>query len=348
VKMIAELLSVKVVSLMLLDKTRSELFIKMSYGLDEWIVENTRLKVGQGIAGKVAETAEPLFIHNIEENEVYSCPNSPQYETVSLLSVPLIVNDVVVGVINVNNKLSGDSFDRDDLNLLSSFSDRISRALERVRVVEDSHAFLEDTIEAFRRMLENQTKTKAIEEVVAMAVKVSRKRGLPEKEVSVVQYVASVHDIGMTEISDKILNKALNLTDEEMRRIRRHPQRGAELIRPLEFVEAVSNIILYHHERYDGSGYPMGLKGEEIPIGARILAVIDAYQSMTSSRPYRKQLSVYDAARELVDCAEKQFDSEVVKAFLSGLKEEGKLSGDQARELVRELGGIVPSRTVRI
>lgn len=92
----------------------------------------------------------------------------------------------------------------------------------------------------------------------------------------------------------------------------------------------------------------MGLKGEEIPIGARILAVIDAYQSMTSSRPYRKQLSVYDAARELVDCAEKQFDSEVVEAFLSGLKEEGKLSGDQARELVRELGGIVPGRAVRI
>jgi HD-GYP domain-containing protein (c-di-GMP phosphodiesterase class II) len=266
----------------------------------------------------------------------------------SLLSVPLIVNDVVVGVINVNNKLSGDSFDQDDLNLLSSFSDRISRALERVRVVEDSHAFLEDTIEAFRRMLENQSKTKAIEAAVAMVVKVSRKLGLPEKEVSVVQYVASVHDIGMTEISDKILNKALNLTDEEMRRIRRHPQRGAELIRPLEFVEAVSNIILYHHERYDGSGYPMGLKGEEIPIGARILAVIDAYQSMTSSRPYRKQLSVYDAARELVDCAEKQFDSEVVEAFLSGLKEEGKLSGDQARELVRELGGIVSSRAVRI
>jgi len=348
VKMIAELLSVKVVSLMLLDKTRSELFIKMSYGLDEWIVENTRLKVGQGIAGKVAETAEPLFIHNIEENEVYSCPNSPQYETMSLLSVPLIVNDVVVGVINVNNKLSGDSFDQDDLNLLSSFSDRISRALERVRVVEDSHAFLEDTIEAFRRMLENQSKTKAIEAAVDMVVKVSRKLGLPEKEVSVVQYVASVHDIGMTEISDKILNKALNLTNEEMRRIRRHPQRGAELIRPLEFVEAVSNIILYHHERYDGGGYPMGLKGEEIPIGARILAVIDAYQSMTSSRPYRKQLSVYDAARELVDCAEKQFDSEVVEAFLSGLKEEGKLSGDQVRELVRELGGIVPGRVVRI
>jgi HD-GYP domain-containing protein (c-di-GMP phosphodiesterase class II) len=261
------------------------------------------------------------------------------------LSVPLIVNDVVVGVINVNNKTSGDPFGHDDLSLLISFSERISRALERVRIVEDSHAFLEDTIEAFRRMLETQSKTKMIEAVVELAVKVSRKLGLSEKEVSVVQYVASVHDIGMTEISDEILNKALNLTDEEKKKIRKHPQRGAELIRPLEFVESVSNIILYHHERVDGGGYPMGLKGEEIPIGARVLAVIDAYQSMTMGRPYKKRSSAEEAVRELVECAERQFDPEVVEAFLAVLKEEGTLSSEQVRELGRRLSGVAPSAT---
>jgi signal transduction histidine kinase len=345
VRMIAELLSVRVVSLMLLDKTRSELFIKMSYGLDEWIVENTRVKIGEGIAGKVVEKGKPLFIDNIEENEVYSCPNNPQYETFSLLSVPLVVNDVIVGVINVNNKTSGETFDQDDLNLLSSFGERISRALERVRIVEDSHAYLEDTIEAFRRMLETQTKTKMIEIVVARAVKVSRKLGLSEKDVSVVQYVASVHDIGMTEISDEILNKALHLTDEERKSIRRHPQRGAELIRPLEFVELVSNIILYHHERIDGGGYPMGLKGEDIPIGARVLAVIDAFQSMTTGRPYKERLTAEQALSELVDCSGRQFDPEVVDAFLCVLKEEGKITAQQAMDFGRRLGDIVPSGT---
>ncbi len=345
VKMIAELLSVKVVSLMLLDKTRSELFIKMSYGLEEWVVSNTRVKVGEGIAGKVAETGEPLFIHNIEENEVYSCPNNPQYKTMSPLSVPLVVNDVIVGVINVNNKTSGDEFGQDDLNLLISFSERISRALERVRIVEDSHAFLEDTIEAFRRMLENQSRTKMIEAIVDLAVKVSRKLGLSEKEVSVIQYVASVHDIGMTEVSDEILNKALNLTDEEMKTIQLHPQRGAELIRPLEFVELVSNIILYHHERVDGLGYPMGLRADEIPIGARVLAVIDAFQSMTMGRPYKQQRTVERAALELVEYVGRQFDAEVVEAFLEVLKEEGKLSVRQVRELTHRMGGHVPSAT---
>jgi signal transduction histidine kinase len=339
VRMIAELLAAKRVSLMLLDKDRSELFIKMSFGIEEWVVENTRVKLGEGIAGKVAATGEPLLIANIEENEVYTAPNSPQYETMSLLSVPLRVHDVVVGVINVNNKTSGQPFDTDDLSLLISFSERISRALERVRVVEDSHLFLQDTIEAFKRILDNQTKTRVIELAIDHAVKVARKLGLPEKDVSVIQYVASVHDIGMTEISDDLLNKTLNLTNEEMRVIQRHPERGAELIRPLEFVEQVSNIILYHHERWDGRGYPMGLKADEIPIGGRILAVIDAYQSMTIGRPYKQRLPVERAVQELFDCAGTQFDRAVVEAFASVLVEDGQLTGRDKNRYKRQMAG---------
>lgn len=346
VKMIAELLQARIVSLMLLDKTRSELFIKMSYGLDQWVVDHTRVKMGEGIAGRVAESGVPLLIDNIEENEVYSCPNNPQYDTMSLLSVPLVVNDVIVGVINVNNKTDGCAFAQDDLNLLSSFSERISRALERVRIVEDSRAYLEDTIEAFRRMLDTHSRTKIIESAVNLAAKVARRLGLEEKEVSVVQYVASVHDIGMTEISTDILNTTLRLTDKERAEIEKHPQRGAELIRPLEFIESVSNIILYHHERVDGKGYPMGLHGEQIPIGARVLAVIDAFQSMTLGRPYRERVSVEDAVQELVDCSGRQFDEGVVDAFVWVLREEGRLSIGQEREfrsLIKEARTIAPS-----
>jgi len=339
VRMIAELLAAKRVSLMLLDKDRAELFIKMSFGIEEWVVGNTRVRIGEGIAGKVAQTGQPLLISNIEENEIYTAPNSPQYDTTSLLSVPLRVHDVVVGVINVNNKTSGRPFDNDDLALLISFSERISRALERVRVVEDSNLFLQDTIEAFKRILDNQSKTRVIEQAVDHALKVARKMGLPEKDVSVLQYVASVHDIGMTEISDEILNKALNLTNEEMRAIQRHPERGAELIRPLEFVEQVSNIILYHHERWDGRGYPMGLKGEEIPIGGRILSVIDAYQSMTIGRPYKHRMTVERAVQELFDCAGTQFDRAVVEAFSSVLVEDGLLTDRDKNHYRRQLAG---------
>jgi HD-GYP domain-containing protein (c-di-GMP phosphodiesterase class II) len=176
-----------------------------------------------------------------------------------------------------------------------------------------------------------------VEQVMGLAVKTSRKLGLSEKEVNVIQYVASVHDIGMTEISDEVLDKALHLTTEEMEKIREHPQRGAELIRPLEFVESVSNIILYHHERVDGRGYPMGLRGDEIPVGARILAVIDAFQSMTTGRPYKRAMAVDQAVAELVECAGRQFDAEVVQAFIVVLTEEGKLTQESEGHHVRAL-----------
>ena len=345
VRMIAELLQAKIASLMLLDQSRSELFIKVSYGLDEWIVDQTRVKVGEGIAGKVAETGMPLLIDNIEKNEVYKSPNNPQYETVSLLSVPLVVDDMVVGVINVNNKTSGDPFDQDDLNLLMSFGERISTSLQRLRTVEDSSTFLNDTVDAFKRMLERQIRTRSIEKVIDYAVKTARTLGLGEKEVKVVQYVASVHDIGMTKISDDILNKTFHLSAEEIREIQSHPEQGAELIRPLEFVELVSNIILHHHERVDGLGYPMGLKGEEIPVGSRILAVIDAYMSMTSDRPYRHRSTPAGAARELVGCAGRQFDGEVVQAFLDVILADGAVTSEQYHEYRRVLEETVQSFT---
>jgi hypothetical protein len=345
IRMIAELLQAKIASLMLLDQTRSELFIKVSYGLDEWIVDQTRVKVGEGIAGKVAETGMPLLIDNIEKNEIYKSPNNPQYETVSLLSVPLIVDDMVVGVINVNNKTSGDPFDQDDMGLLMSFGERISTSLQRMRTVDDTTAFLNDTVDAFKRMLDRQIKTRSIEKVVGYAVKTARSLGLEEKEVRVVQYVASVHDIGMTKVSDEILNKTFHLSAEEIREIQSHPERGAELIRPLEFVELVSNIILHHHERVDGLGYPMGLKGDEIPMGSRILAVVDAYMSMTSERPYRHRSAPTNAVRELVECAGRQFDVGVVMAFVDVILADASITSEQHRQFQKTLEEMVRSVT---
>jgi len=337
VRMVAELLSAKIISLMLLDPSREELFIKVSYGLDPWIVDQTRVRVGEGIAGKVAETGEPLLIDDIEENGVYSTPNNPQYETMSLLSVPLLLGDVVVGVINVNNKTSGVPFTEDDMNLLQSFARRIATTLERARAADDSGAHLKQTVDAFAKMIEVQVETRSIEQTVDLSMKLARRLQLPEKDVIVIQYVASVHDIGMTQVSDEILNKTFELTTDEVKTIREHSTRGVELIRPLEFVELVSNIILYHHERVDGRGYPMGLKGDNIPIGSRILAIVDAYQSMTSDRPYREQLTPQEAVRELVECCGKQFDPTIVDHFLAVLADEGKLLSSEAVETRRLL-----------
>jgi hypothetical protein len=339
VKVIAEMLSAKIVSLMLLDQEKKELFIKVAYGLDERIVSHTRVLLGAGIAGKVAETGEPLLVENVERSPLKSAPNNPQYETKSLVSVPLRIGSAVVGVINANNKTSGRPFDRDDLALLVSLSQRFSKAIERIRTAEAPQAFLAETIESLRSLLAAR-KREAVDsnaDIVHWAVQTARRLRLSEKEVRVIQYVSSVHDVGMTCVSEDILKKTLDLSAAEVDEIRKHPQRGAAILRPLEFVELVSQSILFHHERPDGRGYPMGLRGEQIPVGSRILAVLDAYASMTSDRPFRERLSPAEAVDELVRHAGTQFDPRVVSAFIEVLMDEGRIEVDAHTRLSEAL-----------
>jgi len=330
VTVIAEMLSAKIVSLMLLDQKKKELFIKVAYGLDENIVAHARVRLGTGIAGKVAETAEPLLIENVETSGLKGAPNNPQYETKSLVSVPLKIGSTVIGVVNANNKTSGKPFNQDDLALIMSLAMRFSKVIERIRTAEDSRAFIHETIQSLRALLTAQEKDArgVARKIVPWSVLVARKLRLSEKEVQVIQYVSSVHDVGMTSVSDAILKKTLDLNPEEMEEIKKHPQRGAAIMRPLEFVELVSQSILFHHERLDGKGYPMGLRGDQIPIGSRILAVLDAYAAMVSERPFRTRLSSAEAVDELVRYSGTQFDPRVVSAFVEVLMDESQIEVD--------------------
>ncbi len=327
VKFIAEVLSAKIVSLMLLDQAKKDLFIKVAYGLDEDVVAKTRVPVGKGIAGRVAQSGEPLLVENVERSGMEIVVNNPQYETKSLLSVPLKMGSTVIGVINANNKTSGEAFTGDDLTMLISLSERLSKVVERMRMAEDFHAFLRETTESLRSLLLSQERDRSVltKKMERWAVGIARKLGLCEKDIQVIQFVSSVHDVGMTCVNEEILNKTLALTPEEIDEIRKHPQQGAAIIRPLEFVELVSQNILFHHERMDGKGYPMGLMGDQIPIGSRILAVLDAYVSMISDRPFRERLSVNEAVDELVRHSGSQFDPRVVSAFIEVMVDENEV-----------------------
>ncbi len=143
---------------------------------------------------------------------------------------------------------------------------------------------------------------------------------LTPAEIDVIGYVASIHDLGMVRFGPETAH-ANHLDDEQRRAVRSHPEVSVEILRPLEYLGLVRELILAHHERWDGAGYPHGLKAEHIPMGARILAVVDAWESMTTSHPWRAAVPNDEAIAELRRESGRQFDGEVVEAFVRMLAE---------------------------
>ncbi len=160
------------------------------------------------------------------------------------------------------------------------------------------------------------------EHVTKYAVAVAKEMEFSIRETDILREACQLHDLGKIGIHDYILNKSDELTEKEWDEIRLHSLRGAEILEPLTFLDGVITLVRQHHERYDGTGYPNGLKGEEIELGARIIAVADAFDAMISERPYRKAYSKEYAVSKLKENGGTQFDPEVVKVFLKALKKE--------------------------
>jgi len=154
-----------------------------------------------------------------------------------------------------------------------------------------------------------------VERVVIFCQLISEYLGLDEHEQKILRYGAYLHDIGKIEVSKEILNKKMPLTKEEWDVLKKHPENGVIILKQVEALKEVLPVILHHHERYDGTGYPNGLKGEEIPYLARILSVADSFDTMTSNRPYKLRMNYDEAIAEIQKCSNYQFDPEIVKAF---------------------------------
>lgn len=151
----------------------------------------------------------------------------------------------------------------------------------------------------------------------ALAYRLGNKLGLNSCELDDLSLLATLHDIGKTYIPEEVLNKPGNLTEEEWGLIREHPERGARIASASDEFKDIAEYILYHHERWDGKGYPNGLKEVEIPLLSRIISIVDSYDVMTHERPYSKPMSKEEAIQELKDCAGTQFDSDLVKIFVN-------------------------------
>jgi len=236
----------------------------------------------------------------------------------SVMCAPVQTQDKTLGVIYVDTVTDSEAFAKHELELLTAIGKQAGIGIERAKLMEGleklfygSVRTLVATIEAKDRYTFGHS-----ERVTAYAMQIAEELGLQEDVLGTIQLAGLLHDIGKIGIKESILNKPGELDDSEFADVRGHPAIGAKILMNIENIEDVARAVRHHHERYDGSGYPDGLRGEEIPFEARILAVADAFDAMTSRRPYRDMLTREEVTEEIRSSMGSQFDPKIAEVLL--------------------------------
>lgn len=318
---VSEVLGVDTCSLMLSDELTGELTIRSALGLDDWIVQQTRIRPGDRIAGWVAQEGQPVLIENIETDVRFARKNlKGQYRSNSLLSLPLLHQGQAVGVLNLNNKKNGEPFTERDLALAAPICERLSLLLEKTSHSCEHEGELRDLVAGLDALLTaEQRYRKKSSRYAELLVKVLEELGAGSREKALAPYVALVYDLGLIAHDEHLATRKRPLTPVESLVIRNHPQATLDMLESIESSQLVAKAVLHHHERFDGQGYPDGLKGDEIPLMARALAIVDAYCAMTEDRPYRAARGSDEALRELEAGAGTLYDPLVVEALQAAL-----------------------------
>lgn len=311
-------------SIMIYNQNENFLEIVSAKGITEELVKNIKLKPGQGIAGRAFEKGEIIFVTDPKKNPNYNGFLGYDEQTEPFVSIPLKIKGNTIGVINVHLPKDKTSFSDWELKFLTILSDQISIVAENVKLYQSIEKFYIQLVETLAKIIDAKDSYTSDHAMRARerAVKLALKLNVPQSMIRTIEYAALLHDMGKIGIDEKIITKPGKLTEEEYKQMKKHPEIAYQILSPIEFLTPVSKIVLYHHEWYNGMGYPDGLKGNEIPLGSRIVSVIDAWDAMTSDRPYRKALPREVAIDELKKGAGKQFDPEVVKAFLELIEED--------------------------
>jgi HD-GYP domain-containing protein (c-di-GMP phosphodiesterase class II) len=289
--------------------------------------------VGPSFAGRAFEKGETVYVPSLAGARRLGPIDRELRKTgvESLLAIPLVSKETIKGVLLLGDNQPG-QFVREDAFAIEKIASQLAVALENARLYEELQNLFIGTVASLANAIDAKSSwTKGhSERVMYLAATLAREMGLPDAVVERVKYGGLLHDIGKIGIIEALLEKPAMLDDDEFPPMRLHPEKGVAILSPIEQMHDVLPGILSHHERYDGTGYPRRLKGEDIPLEARIISVADAFDAMISDRPYRKGLSPDKAIAELERCAGSQFDPRVTACLISYLQARREKSMDRS------------------
>ena len=320
------LMEAEVGSLLLVDEKTNELYFEVALGDSESQkkIKEIRLKIGEGIAGWVAKECVPVVINDVQNDPRFfkGADKKTSFVTRNMVCVPVLSKGKLVGVLQAINKLGGGGFSVSDKESFEALANQVAVAIENSKLYDKLRQTFLDTSEALAEAIEKRDPYTGghTKRVVRYSSIIARHMDLPPDERETLELAAVLHDVGKIGVSDLILGKQAPLDDAEYKKMKEHTVFGAEIMAHVPDLAHVIPGIRDHHERYDGKGYPGGVAGENIPQMARIIAVADTFDAMTTSRPYRAGLSVEYAISELKRCSGTQFEPKSVDAFLSALE----------------------------
>ncbi len=323
--------------LMLTDRETGKLIPKVSRSRLQ-AKRRKRLAISHSIASRVLEGGTSILTGDALFDERFKDAESVFINGIrSAICVPLKGNNKVVGLLYADNHREKEAFEEADLRLLTAIGIQAGIAIENILLFQDKKELLLGSIRALVASEEARDPyTRGHSERVATtSVAIAKELQLDEETISQIELAALLHDVGKVGMPDSILRKTSLINSAEKKLVRMHPNKGAEIIKQIKGVEEIAKAVRHHHEKVDGSGYPDGLVSTQIPLASRIIALADAYDAMTSDRPYRAAMSREKTLGRIREAAGVQFDDELVLIFASVLKR-GKVKIESGMQVSKE------------
>jgi HD-GYP domain-containing protein (c-di-GMP phosphodiesterase class II) len=299
-----------------------ELYFQHALGLEAKHLKRLHIGRQSGIVTWVIKNGKTVLVNNPEKNRgLYRLlDDATSFRTKYALAAPIIIHGKTIGVIEALNNTNGKPFNKHDVDAIVDVATAAALSLEGYSRENFLMLSYKHTVSALVSLADAKESSGGghSRRLVEYALMGARELGLSKQALQSIEYAALLHDIGKLSIPDEILNKPTKLNEQEWVLIKKHPLVGYEIIKDVPFLKEASQLVLCHHERYDGAGYPRGLHGENIPLGARLISVVDAFDNMTTNHSYRSAMRPQEAFAELFRCSGDQFCPKAVKAFNTG------------------------------